>query len=198
MEEATLDKFIEEKGYIYAHVIFEIAGKPKQHVQKSMDAVIKNIDKDNYIIFVNKEFGEPQENEDGIWSGFIDTEILFRDIQKISYLITNFLPSTINILEPETIKLEQDIATEFFTDLMGHLHSVNTERVQITGVNKQLQKNAHAILRNAVLVSLKDKALTAKEIGNPLGFTEKDILPTLEVMQKRGKIRQEEDKFVLA
>lgn len=195
MEESVLDEFIEEKGYILAHVIFEIAGKPKEHVEKAMKMTIERIDENQNIIFVEKEFGEPEQNDEGIWSAFIDTEILFKGIGDINHVVTNYLPSTINILEPELIEIRQEIATEFFSDLMSHLHQVNTERVQYIQKSNQLQKNAHAILRNAILLRLDNGPLKPKEIGKPLGINSENIIPSLQAMIKEGKLVKENDTY---
>lgn len=195
MEDSVIDEFIEEKGYILAHVIFEIAGRPKEHVEKMSNMTMKRIDENKNVIFVEKEFGDVQKNDDGVWSTFVDTEMLFKRIGDINHVVTNYLPSTINILEPEVIEIRQEYATEFFSDLMSHLHKVNTERVQFTQKSNALQKNAHAILRNGILLRLRDGPLPAKEIGKPLGIKEDDILPSLKVMMKEGKIIKKGDKY---
>lgn len=198
IEEAKVENYI-EKGYIHTHTIFEIAGSPKSHVEKTLKEVMGKLEEADGIKLVLKDTGEPEKNEDDVWATFCETEILFDNIYKLSWVVINLVPSSLEFLAPETLSFKEREMTELFMDILAHLHEVNMERVKISNANQALQKNTHAILRNGMLLAIKNGARTPKEIGEPLGVEDEEKLnEILNAMMKEGTIVKTDEGYVKA
>ena len=123
-----------EEGWIQCRVLLEMIGKPKEHIEKSIKEVIENIKKDEEMIVVDEKIAEIKKKdmegkEDGLikdmWATFAEMDILFKDLTKITYFSFEYMPSSIEISEPQELKMRAIELSEFFNDLQARLHEVN-------------------------------------------------------------------------
>lgn len=184
-----------EQGNIHINVMFEIIGNPKEHVEKAMSGIIKGLKEDKDIHWIKEELGAPEETSDGLWGTFCESEIIVKDLNKISMIALNFAPASIEILNPETINLTDKDLNMFLGDLLSQIHQINSAVINYKSENKALQKNINAILRNAILVTLLEGTKTDEEIGKRLGIPGKTLQPILEAMIKEEKLVKEEEKY---
>jgi len=95
---------------IEAKVIVELAGKPKAHIEKTFTLVITEIKKHHEVL--DQEI-MPVEEKEGVFSTFAELDIKFKDMIEIYSFCANFLPSSIDILSPETVNIDSKELTEF-------------------------------------------------------------------------------------
>lgn len=108
---------------ILARAVIEIAGFPKEHIEEVMKKVIDKV-KENFEV-VKSEIFESVELKDkmaGFWSVFSEMELKFEDINAITIFCFEYMPSSIEILEPEELKFDSLSFAGFMNDLLARLH----------------------------------------------------------------------------
>ncbi len=198
MKDKEIKKHIEE-GHLRIRVIFEIMGKPKEHVENTLKAYVENIKtKETDIHVLEEDFEPAEEVEEGLFSTVAEVEMLVPDIEKLSWIAINFSPASIELIEPDKIVMEQKQVSHWITDMLARLHEVGMIQKTVTGQNQALIKNFNAMTRNAILLCLqnggKDVEFLSKKIGMPAEHTEK----FLDALTQEKKIKKEKNQYHLA
>lgn len=104
---------------ITAKLIIEVAGFPKEHVEKVMNQIVDNIKKEKKVF--NDRIHDVKEVKE-MWSGFIDIEVKFDNLNDFTDFCFTYMPSSIDIVEPEKFNLMSNEMSNLYNDLMGNLH----------------------------------------------------------------------------
>jgi len=104
---------------ITAILIIEVAGFPKEHVEKVMGQIVDNIKKEKKVL--NDHIHDIKEVKE-MWSGFVDLEVKFDNLNEFTDFCFTYMPSSIDIIEPEEFNLMSNEMSNLFNDLMGNLH----------------------------------------------------------------------------
>lgn len=108
---------------VEARFIIQIAGKPVENVQKALESVKSNLLKEEELCkVVECEIVEPELGEDGdLYSGFLDLEAKFNSIKKVLEFIADYSPSSVEIVEPQELKLDSNDFTEILNDISAKI-----------------------------------------------------------------------------
>lgn len=101
--------------------IIEILGIPKEHVEETLQKVLTELGNRKGVTILSKEIAETKQLEK-FFSTYVDVELKLADMDKLIDLCFDFLPSSIEILEPERINLESYKLAGFMNDLLAKLH----------------------------------------------------------------------------
>ncbi|MFC1685957.1 hypothetical protein ACFLZZ_02965 [Nanoarchaeota archaeon] len=112
-------------GWIHSNIIIEILGKPPAYVDKIIKEVVESIKKIEGIEVINANFHEPREAKT-LFSTFAEIELIAQDIMKLTELVFNYMPSNIEIIEPENMKIDLVKANDFFNMLASKLHAYDS------------------------------------------------------------------------
>jgi hypothetical protein len=189
-------KKLTDEGYLRVNVIFEIAGKPKKHIEDTLKAYIENIKQDEQIQVITEEYEDAEELEEGVFSTVAEIEMLLPTIEKLNWLCINFSPASVEILEPEKKTVSQKEIGEWMNDLLSRLHEIGMVQKNLKGQYDILVRNFNAMTRNAIILSLKETNeldAIAKKIGMPKEHTEK----FLEALIKEEKVKKDKNKYFL-
>lgn len=187
-----------EKGFIQCTTIVEIAGAPKEHVEKTIKDYVKKMkDDNNNIVIVKEEYSEVKEDK-GLFSTFADLEFVAKDASAIAFFCFDYMPSSIEIVAPESFTYRSVDFSAFFNDMAGRLHRIDKVVKELSARNKNLQRNANLLLRNLVIVTLaesgpKDLAALSRVTGIP----KNQLQPFLEEMLKDQLLKREKGIFSL-
>ena len=116
---------------IRARVIIEILGSPVEHVEKTIKDVVNELEKKK-ISILKKEISEPEKIEK-FYSSFAEAEFKCNDFDTLLDVCFDFMPSVVEIIEPEEFKLDAKILEDFLNDLLARLHR-----------NSMVMRNLHA------------------------------------------------------
>ena len=130
---------------ILARVIIEIMASPKEHVKEVLDLVTEKLKNEKNFKIVKSETSKIKEIK-GFYSAFSEFEIEFETIADLLNLCFDYMPSSVEILEPEKIELDSHYFMDLTNDILAKLHQWD-----------MLIKNVHA--KNLVLT----KRLNEKE-----------------------------------
>ena len=195
MKDKEIKKFI-EKGYLRVNVIFEIAGKPKEHVENSLKAYIENIKQDEEIKILNEDYEPAEEMDEGVFGAVAELEMLFENIEKLNWLCINFSPASIEIIEPDKLTVTQKEIGDWLNDLLSRLHEIGMVQKNLKGQHDILVKNFNAMTRNAIILSLKETN-ELQSIAKKIGMPEEHAEQFIEALIKEGKVKKEKTKYYL-
>jgi hypothetical protein len=178
--------------------VIEVLGKPKEHVENTFREYINKFKADPRYKIVNEEFAEARQQEGTeMWSTFAELEFKTEDIRNIITFCFDYMPSQIEILEPEEIKFSDVDMSEFMTDLQGKLHSVDMLAKSLKIENEHLQRNMSLLLKNYILVLLARGNMTSEHISKLTGVTKDKIEDFLDKMIDEKKVDLKEGIYFL-
>jgi len=100
--------------------VIEIVGSPKEHVEKILGLVVEKIKKEELKILRVDAFDAKEVKK--LWSCFAEVEIEFETLERFMGFCFDYMPSSIEILEPEELKVESGSFGDILNDLLAKLH----------------------------------------------------------------------------
>jgi len=129
-----------EKGWIHAVIIIEILGRPADHVKESMESLVDVLGKVKGIEIVKKEIHEPKEIEKkNLFTTFAEVELLTENFKRLTDLIFEYMPSSIEIIEPQEARMNINEANNFVNDITARLHKYDAVAKTLIMQNRILQ-----------------------------------------------------------
>ena len=108
---------------ITAVLIFEVIGRPPEKLTEALENIIKKIKEEGADI-KNKSIKEPVSLKDksDFFITFCEVEINIKGIMELIGIIFKYMPANVEIVEPESIKLENSNWTEILSEITRRLH----------------------------------------------------------------------------
>lgn len=184
------------KQKIVSRVIIEMAGSPKEFVEQTMKEYLKKI-KENKDIKIVNEYSEEPVQKDKLWGVFTELEMEMDNPETLVGFCFDFMPTSIEILEPEEIKFTTPEFTNFMNDLQGKLHNLDLLLKNIYAENKMMKTNGVTLMKNIVKILLKDGPKDINHIAAFSGMPQEAAKKFLDSLEKEGKIAQKDGKYVL-
>lgn len=112
---------------IKARVIIEVVGAPRDHVEATLKNVVDKIKEEKELNLLNSELFEAKEVQlenipQKIWSAFSEIDISVDNINRIIGFCFDFMPSSIDIIEPAELNLNAGEMSDMLNDLLAGLH----------------------------------------------------------------------------
>ena len=187
-----------EKGYLHCVTIIEILGAPKEHVVDTLYEYVGQIKKNKDIKVAKEDFAKPKQ-ADKLYTVFVELEIYVKNASTLAYFCFDYMPSSIEIIEPETFHYSATDFSSFFNDLQARLHRVDRVAKELAAKNKNLLRNTNLLLRNNVIIVLDNyEKLPLTEIAKRVGIPSTQLLPFLQEMVKESWIKEEKGIYSLA
>ncbi|MBU1086356.1 MAG: hypothetical protein KKD05_02440, partial [Candidatus Omnitrophica bacterium] len=163
-EEFNLKEEI-EKGSLHCRVIIEILGKPKEHVLNTMKAVIEQMKDYEDLKLLKAKIFEPKEVE-SLWNVFTEAEIVVKDASVLIGFCFDYMPSSVEIIEPEHVSYKASELAGLINDMQARLHNVDMKVKNLTAENKILHTKVNSLVSISILIALRDGPKTKKEISD--------------------------------
>jgi len=126
-----------ENEILTVKAIIEILGYPKEHVQETMNRVVEIVKKDYKL--EDSKIHEPKEL-DKFWSTFVELELKIKKIDDLIGFCFDFMPSSIEIVEPSRLNVKTSEIANLFNDLLARLHQYDMIVKNLSAQNKLLQE----------------------------------------------------------
>ncbi len=181
---------------IRAVAIVEILGAPKEHVVETMNKYVEKMKKEKNLKIIDTKISEVEQKEK-LFTVFAEVEMLAKTPSNIVDYCFDYMPSSIELLEPENVKFNSHQFSNFFNDLQAKLHQLDMIVKKLRAENKVLHQNANFILRNNVLLSLKEKPKGLATISKNIGLPEEKTKVFLDALVKQGFINLKNNKYSL-
>lgn len=200
MEQRKIREKIEE-GWLHTRIVLEILGKPKEHVEKTLRDYVKKIKETEKAFMVTNEFfSEPKEQGEAgeLFSIFAELEMLVKNPESLAWFCFDYMPSSVEIIEPEVLQYKVRDFSSLINDLLARLHDVDMQYKNLSIENDLIHKSNTIMLRRVVLSSLKVKELTLEELSGETGIGVKQLFAFLGSMINDKLIKKEGEKYTLA
>lgn len=183
-----------EEGHMKVRVIIEMFGAPKEYLTKTLRGYVKKIDEDREIIVLREKYAKPKKHE-GMFSTFVDLEMLVKNASTLAFFCFDYMPSSIEILQPEKFVYNAGDFADFFNDMQTRLHTLDMAMKNLRAKASMLEKNAGLLLRNNLLINLRDGDKSLEELSRGCGVPPKQLVPFLGKLMKEGWIKEKKGKY---
>jgi len=185
-----------DEGRILTRIIIEIVGKPKEHIEKALKVVVEKIKEEKDIEIVEEQIFNAEKQEE-MFNVFAELGILFNNMQTLIEFCFDFMPSSIEILDPEKLSFDSNKFAGLVNDLLAKLHQMNLNLVQNNAEKKTLKQNMLNMLKNTVMILLSIKSMQLEQLSKSSGVNEKDLKSLLDSMVEEKTIDFKEGVYSL-
>jgi hypothetical protein len=163
-------------------MILEILGKPPEYLKEALSNLIDRLGKEPNVSLINKKIAEPKEidKEHGIFSSFAEIEIAVNDMKTLIILLFNYMPSHVELINPESINIKNYDLNMLFNELTRRLHQYD-EIAKVTMMEKKILLNQLRALQKA--------RIEKKEENN--SEEKKEIVKEKESVKKKKKVKKD-------
>lgn len=183
-----------EEGKILCRVIIEMLGKPKEYIVDTLKGYIEQIKQNKEVEVLKTEFSKAKKQDD-LFSIFVDIEAWFKNPSTIINFCFDYMPSSIEIVEPEKLTYTSNSLSNLFNDLQAKLHTIDMMLKNTVQENKILRKNAGALLRNNIILTLREKSKKIEDISKGTGIPVDQLKPFLDKTVKEGHIKEKKGVY---
>ncbi len=130
------------KGWLHVHLIFEVIGKPQEHVEKAIEMLMESLEKEKEFEIIEKQTHEskPVEKTENVFTCFAEVEALVQGFSRLTELVFDYMPSSIEIVAPASIGFKVEDANALVNDIATRLH-------QYDALSKRLKIERDILLR---------------------------------------------------
>jgi hypothetical protein len=109
---------------VTAIMIIEMMGRPKEHLQGALVEHISKLESTKGITMIKKMFSEPRllDEKTGLYTIFSEVEFNCSNLLDLMNIIFDFMPASIEVVDPATLNLSSEEATLVMNALTGRLH----------------------------------------------------------------------------
>ncbi|MFA5485117.1 MAG: hypothetical protein WC260_02625 [Candidatus Pacearchaeota archaeon] len=150
-------------------MILEILGKPPEYIKTALDEHVQKLEKLKDVKIIEKKINEPKKIKDDkqdFYTCFCEVEFKCQDLKQLADITFNFMPASIEIIDPERVSLNCEEASSLFTDFVLKLHKYDEiaklSQTRIFQLTNQLNSalkilNDNNLIKEGKLVDKKDK-----------------------------------------
>lgn len=178
--------------------IIEILGKPKDHVEVSLKEYLQKLKDDgSYQTTVVEIAPAEQQKDPELWSAFAELEIGTESIGNLTNFCFDYMPSLIEILAPEELRVSEVDLSNFFNDLQARLHNLDMLAKQLKMENDYLVKNMGIMLKNSLLVLLARSPYTSEQLSRMTGVDKDKLEDFLDSLIDENRVDLKEGIYSL-
>ena len=139
---------INETKKVNAMIIIEVIGKPAEHLNKTLENLIKQINEEKGVIVKNKKINEPQllKDQKEFYTNFAEVEVEVEEILFLAMLMFKYMPAHIEILSPENIILSNNGLNDILNELTRRLHGYDEVARVIQSEKAILEKKLRELM----------------------------------------------------
>lgn len=155
------------EGHVRAILIVEVLGKPAEYVSSALKTILDVMNKDKNLNILNKKIYRPKKVKDSrdLFTAFVEIEVLAKNLIKLFEVCFDYMPSSIEIIEPAELKFNLSEVNAIINDLAARLHQ-HDAFVKKTSMEKQiLQAKINDLLKGNPIIE-------AEEVKTELGKKE--------------------------
>ncbi|MBI2663972.1 hypothetical protein HYX10_01375 [Candidatus Woesearchaeota archaeon] len=172
--------------------MLELMGAPKDHVEKTLKLVLNKL-KDENGVTVNSGNVHPAKENDELFSTFAELDANFKDFSTLTRICFDYMPSSLEIVSPEHFRMPALHLSDFVSDTLGLLHSIDFKLKDVNAKNQLLERNSANLMKNFLLLILSSGKKPISEISKAIGIKPEQLEPFMDAYSKEGLIRKAGD-----
>jgi DNA-binding MarR family transcriptional regulator len=195
MAKINVEEKIEE-GYIHIRAIVEMLGKPKEHVEETLKLYMDKLAESQDFIVIYNDYS-PAEDRDGLFYNFVESEILIKGVENVAWFCFDYMPASIEIIEPTSLKYRSSEMTNFLNDLLGRLHTLDARIKKDDLQLSKLSSNAEGLMKNFLGYLIKDESKDVAFLAKTMGIPESSMESVLNRLIGEEFVEKVDDKYTL-
>lgn len=124
---------------VRAVLVIEVIGRPPEHLNETLENIIKQISEEKGVDVKEKTIHEPTELKDNkeFFTSFAEIEVEVEEPLYLAMLMFKYMPAHIEIIHPEKIMLSNSGLNDILNELTRRLHGYD-EVARIMQVEKSI------------------------------------------------------------
>ncbi len=117
-----------EEGWIKSWMMIEVLAVTESAAKSALEKHIKKMEREDKTIIFKKDFKKvikvenPLPNIKEAYSHVVELELVTETFEKLMYLVMVYAPSSVEILEPENIKIDAGEAQSILNSIAEMIH----------------------------------------------------------------------------
>ncbi|MEK6809084.1 MAG: hypothetical protein AABY40_00255 [Nanoarchaeota archaeon] len=183
---------------ILFRAVVEVLGKPKEHIDSTLKGYIQKLRENSRYEVIKEEVAELKQYEESeLWMAFAELEIKTFGIAEIIDFCFDYMPSMIEILEPEELQLDSLAVSSFLNDMQAKLHGVDMIAKQMKMENQLTNNSLAKLLNNFIIILLHDHNLSSEQLSKLTGMKIDILEDYLDKMIDEGKVDLKEGIYFI-
>ncbi len=182
--------------HIRIKAILEILGKPKEFIEKKLEEYIEKIKQDENLMVMGEKISPAQEQGEA-WSTYAEIEVVVKGTSNLIGFCIDYMPSSVEVIKPESFSFPERTFTEFMNDLVAKLHTVDMVAKQLGSENRILKENLNRVIKNNILVLLKFKVNKVDGLMKATGIAKEELEVYLKQLVEEKRVKEEENSYYL-
>jgi len=142
-------------------MIIEVLGRPKEHLIETLEDLSMKINSEAGVKITNKKINEPIliEGQKDLFTGFVELELDVQSPKIIAGLLFKYMPSHIEVIEPENFVFKNSEFNELFNEITRRLHRYEelVRVLQLQMQKVQMEKQGEVKKEEKVIENEKEK-----------------------------------------
>jgi len=133
---------------LQVRLVFEVLGRPPENVTEALELIVNKISSDKGVHLIEKTVHPPVEIKDakGLYTSFAEVLLELDSISNLFTMIFAFLPSHIEVINPESLELANTDLNDLANRLTVRLH-------QYDAIAKKMSVDKELLLRHVAKVA---------------------------------------------
>jgi len=109
---------------VTAIIVIEMMGRPPEHLKENLEKYVDKLDDVKGVKVISKKSSEPKDlkESDNLYTIFSEVELECDTLKTLGNVMFDFMPASVEVVEPSKVVLTSDEATDFMNALTGRLH----------------------------------------------------------------------------
>ena len=134
---------------ISAKVIIEVLGAPKAHVEETIKLIVEKAKEYKNIKVNNDEvFDATQIKDKPFFTTFAELNVETEDVENLMGFCFDFMPSSVEILEPDRFDMDAVKINNLLNDLLARLHQYDAVLKNMNAQNIVLKREMDKLKGN--------------------------------------------------
>ena len=132
-----------EDKKVLAVMIIEVMGRPENFLIETLEDLSKQISEEKGVKLISKKINEPHlvKDQKDLFTSFAEVEVEVEDAITVSGLMFKYMPSHIEIIEPENFVFKNFEFSEMLTEITRRIHKYE-ELVKVLQFDLERQAKA--------------------------------------------------------
>lgn len=146
----------EDKQKIRVAAIFDVIGKPPEHLVSTLEQLGAQISNESGITVISKSVKEPVLMKDSkeFYTTFMDMELEVEEILYLVILLFKYMPAHIEVIEPETLVLSNYGWNDILNELARRLHGFDEIARILQAENNELRRRLSELSGKQVITPM--------------------------------------------
>ena len=138
----------EETKGIAVMMIFEVIGRPPEHLTKTLNDLIGKISEEKGVSIKEKKISSPtlMKDQKDFYMSFAEIEVEVEEILSVAILLFKYMPAHIEIIYPELIALTNNGWNDILNELARRLHGYDEVARVISVERNILEKKLREVM----------------------------------------------------